>query len=42
MPLHRVGIDHRADASAEVGVRAMRAVEQVMERSSNSSARAAV
>jgi DNA-binding CsgD family transcriptional regulator len=35
-------VDHRADTGAEVGVRAMRAIEQVMERSSNSSARAAV
>jgi DNA-binding CsgD family transcriptional regulator/class 3 adenylate cyclase len=35
-------VDHRADASAEVGVRAMRAIEQVLERSSDSSLRAAV
>jgi DNA-binding CsgD family transcriptional regulator len=35
-------VDHRADTGAEIGVRAMRAIEQVMERSSNSSARAAV
>jgi DNA-binding CsgD family transcriptional regulator len=35
-------IDHRADASAEAGVQAMRAIDQVMERSSNVSARAAV
>jgi len=35
-------VDHRADTGAEVGVRAMRAIEQVMERSSDSSARAAV
>jgi DNA-binding CsgD family transcriptional regulator len=35
-------VDHRADASAETGVRAMRAIEQVLERSSDSAARAAV
>ena len=35
-------VDHRADAKAETGVRAMRAIEQVLERSSNASARAAV
>jgi DNA-binding CsgD family transcriptional regulator/class 3 adenylate cyclase len=35
-------IDHRADARAEIGVRAMRAIEQVMERSSDSTAQAAV
>jgi hypothetical protein len=35
-------VDHRADASAEAGVRAMQAIEQVMERSADSSARAAV
>jgi DNA-binding CsgD family transcriptional regulator len=35
-------VDHRADASAATGVRAMRAIEQVLERASNSSARAAV
>jgi DNA-binding CsgD family transcriptional regulator len=35
-------VDHRADSRAEVAVRAMRAIEQVMEQASNSSARAAV
>ncbi len=35
-------VDHRADVGAETGVRAMRAIEQVLERSSDSSARAAV
>ncbi len=35
-------VDHRADAFAEIGVRAMRLIEQVMERSSDSTARASV
>jgi class 3 adenylate cyclase/DNA-binding CsgD family transcriptional regulator len=35
-------VDHRADASADTGVRAMRPIEQVLERSSNTAARAAV
>ena len=35
-------VDHRADAGAEIGVRAMRAIERALERSSDSSARASV
>ena len=35
-------VDHRADANAEVGVRAMRRADQVLERSSDTAHRAAV
>lgn len=35
-------VDHRADTGAETGVRAMRAIEQVLEDTSSSSARAAI